>query len=135
MDTLTITLSPEVHRQLKKKAEQAELPPETVAQELLTRQLLPLAEEAGHVLREASLVIGYGPHIRPVPVAQPDAETEREKLARLLHKAGMLSEIGPRMRRLVKTTPIDHDEAIAILARAEGKPLSEIILEQRGPRE
>jgi len=134
MDTLTLALPPDTYRRLKTKAEQTGQSPETVAQELLTRQLLPLAEEAGHVLREASLVIDYGPHVRPVPVAQPDAETEREKLARLLREAGMLSEIGPRMRRLIETTPANHDEVVAILAHAEGKPLSEIILEQRGAK-
>lgn len=64
---------------------------------------------------------------------QSDAETERKKLARLLRQAGMLSEIGPRMRRLIETTPVNHDKVVAILTRAGGKPLSEIILEQRGP--
>jgi hypothetical protein len=63
---------------------------------------------------------------------QSVTETEHEKLARLLHEAGMLSEIGPRMRWLIETTPVHHDKVVAILARAGEKPLSEIILEQRG---
>jgi len=110
MDTLTLILPPEVQRRLKNQAEQAGQSPETWVQKLLTRQL------------------------RSAPVARADAETEREKLTRLLRKAGMLSEIGPRMRRLVETTPVDHDNVVAILARAGGKPLSEIVLEQRGPK-
>ena len=139
MNTLTLTLPSEVHQRLKKKAEQVGQSPEMVAQELLTRQLSPLADETGHektprILREASPQIAYRPYIRPMPIVRSNAETERDKLARLLRQAGMLSEIGPRMRRLVKTTPVNHDKVVAILTRAGGKPLSEIILEQRGPK-
>jgi len=139
MDTLTLILPPETYRRLKKKAKQAGQPPEILAQELLTRQLSRLAEKTehettSHVLHEASLQIGYRPHVRPASAVRPDAETEREKLTCLLREAGMLSEIGPRMRRLVETTPVKHNEVVAILSRTGGKPLSEIILEQRGPK-
>ncbi len=137
MNTLTLTLPPEIWRRLKKKAEQAGQLPETVAQDLLIGQLSPLAEETerektARILREASPQIGYRSRIWPMPVAQP--ETEREKLTRLLREAGVLSEIGPRMRQLVETTTVNHDEVVTILARAGGKPLSEIVLEQRGPK-
>ena len=135
MDTITLTLSPEVHRRLEKKAKQVGQSPETVAQELLTGQLSPQAGETGRVLREASLSVGYRSYIQPVPVVRPNTETEREKLSRLLREAGMMSEIGPHMRRLVETIPADRDKVVAILSRAGGEPLSEIVLEQRGPKE
>ena len=130
MDTITLTLSPEVHQRLEKKAKQVGQSPETVAQELLTGQLSPQAGETGRVLREASRS-----YIQPVPVVRPNTETEREKLSRLLREAGMMSEIGPHMRRLVETIPADRDKVVAILSRAGGEPLSEIVLEQRGPKE
>lgn len=130
MDTITLTLSPEVHQRLEKKAKQVGQSPETVAQELLTGQLSPQAGETGRVLREASRS-----YIQPVPVVRPNTETEREKLSRLLREAGMMSEIGPHMRRLVETIPADRDKVVAILSRAGGKSLSEIVLEQRGPKE
>ncbi|RLC97774.1 MAG: hypothetical protein DRI77_06570 [Chloroflexi bacterium] len=135
MDTITLTLSPEVHQRLEKKAKQVGQSPETVAQELLTGQLSPQAGETGRVLREASLSVGNRSYIHPVPVVRPHTETEREKLSRLLREAGMMSEIGPHMRRLVETIPADRDKVVAILSRAGGEPLSEIVLEQRGPKE
>ena len=105
MSTLTVTLTPTIFRRLQERAERAGCPPARVAEELLAEQLASPAEK----------------------------EREREQVARVLRRAGLLSELGPELRAQIDPT-VRHEEVVAALARAGGKPLSQIVLEQRGPR-
>ena len=105
MSTLTLTLTPTIFRRLQERAERAGRPPAKVAEDLLAEQLTSPAE----------------------------GETEREQVARVLRRAGLLSELGPELPPPIDPT-VRPEEVVTALARAGGKPLSQIVLEQRGPR-
>lgn len=66
----------------------------------------------------------------PVPVM-----SERDRATEALRAAGLLSEPSAEMRRLASESTLTLEEARAILDRAGGPPLSEVILEMRGPKE
>ena len=61
--------------------------------------------------------------------------TERERLRAALRAAGLLSELSESEKALAAQSTLTLEEARAILDRSGGKPLSEIILEMRGPKE
>lgn len=65
--------------------------------------------------------------------AIPAEESEGEKARRALHEAGLLAELSPGLKELIRPG-VRHEDIEAALARAGGKPLSEIILDQRGPK-
>jgi hypothetical protein len=105
MTTLTIDLPANVYERLRSVAEQKHVTIEAVAQEWL-------AEKSAGAMT-----------------------SERERLKEVLRAAGKLAEPSPEMQRLAAESTLTLDEARAILDRAGGKPLSEIILEMRGPKE
>ncbi len=59
---------------------------------------------------------------------------DREQARDALRAAGLLAELGPNVRAIADPS-LSLEEIRAALSRVEGQPLSEIILEQRGPRE
>jgi hypothetical protein len=61
--------------------------------------------------------------------------TERERVREVLRAAGKLAELTPREKAIAAKAALTLDEARAILDRSGGKPLSEIVLEMRGPKE
>lgn len=106
MTELTLELPPEVYRQLKEEAARLGKPPQLLAEEWLAERLAR-------------------------PIAR--YETDREKARQALREAGLLTQIGPHLRELANPT-VHLEEINAALERAGGKKLSEIILEQRGPK-
>ncbi len=58
---------------------------------------------------------------------------ERTRVLEVLRASGMLVELDPELKKRADPT-ISLEEVQAALDRAGGKPLSEIILEQRGPK-
>jgi hypothetical protein len=106
MTTLTIDLAPGVYERLRAVAEQQGKPIEEIAQEWLIE--------------------------KSAATPLPD---ERQRLRAVLRAAGKLTELSPEEKRLAAQSTLTLDEARAILDRAGGKPLSEIILEMRGPKE
>lgn len=61
--------------------------------------------------------------------------SERDRATAVLKAAGLLVEPSPEMRRLAAESTLTLAEARAILDRVGGKPLSEVILDMRGPKE
>jgi hypothetical protein len=106
MTSLTLELAPAVYQRLNEEADRLGKPAQVVAQELLTERLATLT------------------------VAPDD---EQERVHRVLQEAGLLTELGPELRKLADPT-IPLEEVRAALDRVEGKSLSEIVLEQRGPK-
>ena len=107
MATLTLELPPEVYHRLYEEANRLGKPPQVVVQEWLIERL-------------------------SVPIPVPDSG-ERKKARRALRAAGLLVEQhSPLYQRVAQTVRLEDVEAA--LARAGGKPLSEIVLEQRGPK-
>jgi hypothetical protein len=106
MMTLTLELPPEAYRRLHEEADRQGKSPQLVAQEWLIERLSP-------------------------PPQAPDSTCEQVRLA--LRAAGLLVDLSPDLR--LRADPTVHLEDVeASLARAGGKPLSEIVLEQRGPK-
>jgi len=60
---------------------------------------------------------------------------ERERATEALRAAGLLTELSPEEKALAAQSTLTLEKARAILDRAGGKPLSEVILEMRGPKE
>ncbi len=107
MATLTLQLPLQVYQQLCEQADRLGKSPQRVVQEWLIERLDVLASET---------------------------DNERARVKAALRAAGLLGELTPALReRANPTVPLEEIEAA--LARAKGPSLSEIILEQRGPRE
>ena len=106
MATLTLELPPEAYQRLREAATRLGKPPQVVAQEWLIERL-------------------------SVPMPAPDSA--RENVRRALRAAGLLAEQSLRLPRRVDR-PVHLEDVEASLARVGGKLLSEIILEQRGPK-
>jgi hypothetical protein len=111
MTALLVELSPEVYDRLRAEAERQGKPPEGVVQEWVADRLGPTIDEESH----------------PTP--------DRERVRAALRAAGLLVEPTPEQIAWAKTVDVTLEEVIDALDRAEGKPLSEIIIEQRGPKE
>jgi hypothetical protein len=67
-----------------------------------------------------------------LPNTTPD--NDRERAHQALRTAGLLTEPGPNLRKLADPM-VRLEDVEAALARAGGKTLSEIVLEQRGSKE
>lgn len=106
MSTLNLKLPPQVYRRLREEAARLGKPPQVVAQEWLVERLAS-------------------------PPTAPS--TDRERARQALRAAGLLTELGPSLRKLADPT-VRLEDVRAALNRAGGKSLSEIILEQRGPK-
>ena len=106
LTTLTLELPPEVYQRLQEEASRVGKAPEMLAQEWLGERLALLT---------------------------PEPVDNRHKVRQALRAAGLLVALSPGLRlRADCAVPLEQVEAS--LARAGGKPLSEIILDQRGPK-
>lgn len=65
----------------------------------------------------------------------PPPVTERDRATATLRAAGLLTELSPSEKLRASRSTLTLDEARAILDRAGGQPLSEVILDMRGPKE
>ena len=70
----------------------------------------------------------HHPDIVPAPAG------ERERVRAALQAAGLRAELGPEAQLLAAESTATLEEVEAAFARAGGQPLSEIVLEQRGPK-
>ncbi|MCX6048958.1 MAG: hypothetical protein NT075_27985 [Chloroflexi bacterium] len=66
------------------------------------------------------------------PIAPLD---QREQARAILRAAGLLAELGPEMEERAAQATMTLEEVRAALDAAGGPPLSELILEMRGPKE
>ena len=106
MTTLTLELPLEVYHRLHEEADRLGKPPQIVVQEWLIERL---------------------------SVPRLGSDSEREKVRQALRTAGLLVEQHPSLRRRVDQK-VRLEDVAASLARVGGKPLSDIVLEQRGPK-
>lgn len=106
MTILTIEVPPQVYERLHTVAQQRHTTIENVAREWLVEQ----STDAGPL-------------------------SERDRATAALRAAGLLTELSPEEKARAAQSTLTLDEARAILDRAGGKPLSEIVLEMRGPKE
>lgn len=113
MTTLIIDLPADAYQRLQEVATQQGTPIETLAQQWLTE-------------RSAQARTDLPP---PAPPG------ERERVIEVLRAAGLLAELSPAEKARAARSTLTLEQAQAILNRAGGRPLSEIILEMRGPKE
>jgi aryl-alcohol dehydrogenase-like predicted oxidoreductase len=107
MTALYLKLTPQVYRRLREEAAHLGKSPQVVAQEWIVE--------------------------RPTP-SPAAVSSDRERARQALRAAGLLTELGPNLRRFADPTARLEEIRVA-LDRTGGKALSEIILEQRGPKE
>lgn len=104
---------------------------------LLTLELEPelyeyLRQEAsrlGNSIEKTAEIILYQRLTIPAPA------TEKARAIEALRKAGLLTELGPEMQKRAAQANLSLEEVRAALDASEGKPLSEIIIEMRGPKQ
>jgi predicted transcriptional regulator len=108
MATLTLELPPDLYDRLHTEANRLGKPVPIVAQELLSERLA-------------------------TPIEAAKSEQERGMAA--LRAAGLLAEPSAEMKKLAEQSTMTLEEARAVLDRSGGQPLSELILEMRGPKE
>ena len=106
MTMLTLDLSPDLYERLSAEAERLGKPVATVAQEWLAERLPPPS----------------------TPL------TDRDRATEALRAAGLLVEPTPEEIAWAEAQTVTLEEVSAALDRAGGKPLSEIVLEMRGPK-
>lgn len=158
MTTLTIELPPDVYEQLRQRSEESGQSAQAVAEALLAEQLglaasngePPAAppserERARAVLQQAGLVRGPEPSAEERHAAVQTyirehseewaAMSQRERAIEVLRQSGMLTELTPEEKERAKQATMTLEEVRAALDRAGGKPLSEVIIEMRGPKE
>jgi ParB-like chromosome segregation protein Spo0J len=109
MTDLLLELAPDLYGRLQQEAERMGKPLDKTAQELLAQRLADL----------------------PSPVQK----SEKERVREALRAGGLLTELGPEMKKRARQATMSLDEVRAALDRAGGEPLSETILEMRGPKE
>jgi hypothetical protein len=96
----------------------------------LPRDLLSLlqerASERGQELQDTAL------RILQKELA-PEVKSEREQVIEALRASGLVRPLSEDLRQMIDPT-VTHEDVEAAFARAGGKPLSEIIIEQRRER-
>ncbi|HEX5505652.1 MAG TPA: hypothetical protein VFW96_23745 [Thermomicrobiales bacterium] len=105
MTALTLDLPADLYERLRAEAARQGRPPEAVARAWLAERL---------------------------PAPGPAASRERSVAA--MRAAGLLAEPRAAMRARAAGATMTLAEVSAALDRAGGKPLSELVLEQRGPK-
>lgn len=105
MTLLTLELQPELYERLRKEAEQLGETVEKTAETIISQRL-----------------------IAPAPAG------EKAKAIAALRAAGLLTELDPEEIKRSQQVTMTLEEIRAALDASEGKPLSEVIIEMRGPK-
>ena len=63
----------------------------------------------------------------------PEAKRKRERVRQKLREAGRIRPLGDELRKMI-IPDVKHEDVEGAFARAGGKPLSQIVIEQRGPK-
>ena len=104
MSTLVLDLPPNLLERLTIEAKRRQQAVEEVASTLLSEDLSPPSEP----------------------------EDERNRVEQVLREAGMLVYLADGLRSRIDAK-VSHEDVVAALGHAGGKPLSEIVMEQRRP--
>jgi predicted transcriptional regulator len=100
----------------------------------MTTLTMELPPEIYHRLREEAERLGKPPQVVAQEWLVERLTGDRGKARQALQSAGLLTGLSPHLSELADST-VRLEDVRAALARAGGKPLSEIVLEQRGPKE
>ena len=114
MTALTLQLPPELYERLRAEAQRRGKAPEGMAEAWLAERLV---EE-----------------LRQARTEKLEARETRQKVREALRARGILVEPTPAELESAKTVRVTLEEVRALLDETDGPPLSEIIIEQRGPK-
>jgi hypothetical protein len=121
MDRIIVQLPAQVQKQLNKRAKSEGKDPQAVAAEILARELGTTTDEKS----------------TPTPSQEPTTDASesvrREHLYRTLREQGMWVDLGDELKKYI-IPGIDRDQVFEAMGQTGGKPLSQIVIEQRQER-
>lgn len=105
----------------------------------MTILLLEIPSELYERLSQEAQVMGNSVEIAAQRLLEEQlgitsASTEREQVLEVLQAAGLSTELGPEMEERALRSTASLEEVQAAFDRSAGKPLSEIVIEMRGPK-
>ncbi len=101
MTTLTLDFPPDIYQRLHKEANRLGKSPQAIIVDWVEKQL------------------------------PPSPGTERDRADQILKESGLLTELGPELRKRAERSTVTLPEVRAILDRVKARSLSEIVLAQR----
>ncbi len=116
MDTLIVQVPDKIREQLNKRAQSEGKDPQAVALEILERDLGTAEEKA-----------------KTPSVSYDTEEARRERVYQKLREEGLIRPLSDELRKQIKD-PASIEEVREILSRTGGKPLSQIVIDQRQER-
>lgn len=120
MDTLIVQMPEKIREQLNKRALSEGKDPQSVAAEILTRELGVIAEPTQMANPET-------------PTPYESEEVRRERVHRKLREQGILVELSDELKKYI-IPGVDREAVFDEMSRVGGKPLSQIVIEQRQER-
>ena len=129
MEALVVQVPERVRERLNQRALSEGKTPQVVALEILERDL------------SAPAVEKPAAPTRPAPVAQTETpspayeseEVRRERLYRRLREEGVIVPLSDELKKMI-IPGLDHEKVFEEASRVGGKPLSQIVIEQRQER-
>ncbi len=116
MTALLIEIAPELYARLDAEARRRGTSAEGIVRGWLTAHLVTEPAE-------------------PTKASGAETTGDRGRAIAAMRAAGLLTAPGPEMKRRAARSRATLETVSAALSRPGGRPLSEIILEQRGPKE
>lgn len=80
--------------------------------------------------QQANAKLSKHDHQKPMPFPKGNPE----RAVAILRETGLLTELGPELKKRAARSCTTLEEIQDMFAQIPGKPLSEIVLEQRGPK-
>jgi predicted transcriptional regulator len=108
MTLLTLELKSDLYKRLRHRADRLGKTPQQLAEDLLTRELVESSVEGNQ---------------------------EQRQVTAALQSAGLLTVLTPDEKQQAEAVTATLNEVRTALDRTIGKPLSEAIIEMRGPKE
>jgi len=103
----------------------------------MTTLTLRLSKDLLRLLQKRSVERGEEPQKVVLGILQKELDSEaksaREQVIEALRASGLVRPLSENLRKMSDSS-VTHAEVEAAIAKAGGKPLSEIIIEQRGPK-
>lgn len=134
MDVMMVEVPERIREQLHQRALSEGKDARTVALEILERGLRAPAEKA-ELPAAPTLAEKTEPPPEPAPAAAAyESEAARyERVYKKLREEGLIVPLSDELKKMI-THDVDREEVIEAMTQAGGKPLSQIVIEQRQER-
>jgi plasmid stability protein len=133
MEALIVTMPERIREQLYKRAASEGKDAQTVALEILTRDLSALAEKVESP-SEPALAEKVETPPEPAPAkAYESLEEREERFYKKLREEGVIVPLSDELKKMI-IPDADEEQVFREMSLAGGKPLSQIVIEQRQER-